>query len=454
MVQHRAARMVNSNYRTTSIVTKMLSQLEWPTIQERKAEAKVIMLFGALNHLIFIPADKVLEIYELQLLENRVLANSICRHATGDKAIMNGGSDYDGRHHLFAAGLDDECHVFSLKYRVTSPDKRKKDSGDNSNLRKRKEENDSSGKSDNTGNGETKQISFDIEKITSVKTDFHKDGSFQKVVQISRCRQFLATGGVDGYLRVWKYPDMKKSMEIQAHKNDIDDIDISPDSQYIVTVSREKNGFVWKAKDGKKHTDLNGPEEYRFRACRYGLIEGNKDKFNLYTISIPLKRTQKPQPCYLTSWDSSSFQSKGNQTTGTEVLSSLAVSDDGIYVAVGTISGSVGVYISFSLQKLYYIKEIHSIFVTGLAFMPSSEAARSVTGNQDFTLMSISADNTIRVHQVAPRGIVKYNETHNPMRVRVTFKVKVTYVRSNMQLIPAVQQSGYLSVVKFNWIQS
>lgn len=59
--------------------------------------------------------------------------------------------------------------------------------------------------------------------------------------------------------------------------------------------------------------------------CRYGLIEGKKDKFNLYTISIPVKRSQKPQPCYLTLWDSESFRSKGNQETGTEVLSSLAL---------------------------------------------------------------------------------------------------------------------------------
>lgn len=55
-------------------------------------------------------------------------------------------------------------------------------------------------------------------------------------------------------------------------------------------------------------------------------------------------------------------------------------------------------------QKLYYIKEAHNIFVTGLTFMPSSEAAQAITGNQDFTLLSISADNTIRLHQVAPRG--------------------------------------------------
>lgn len=55
------------------------------------------------------------------------------------------------------------------------------------------------------------------------------------------------------------------------------------------------------------------------------MIEGKKDKFNLYTISIPVKRSQKPQPCYLTLWDSESFRSKGNQETGTEVLSSLAL---------------------------------------------------------------------------------------------------------------------------------
>lgn len=36
--------------------------------------------------------------------------------------------------------------------------------------------------------------------------------------------------------------------------------------------------------------------------------------------------------------------------------------------------------------------------------MPSSEAAQAITGSQDFTLLSISADNTIRLHQVAPRG--------------------------------------------------
>ena len=66
------------------------------------------------------------EVYEIKPLERKVLASSICRHDVGDQAIMNGCSVYDGRNHLFAAGLDDECHVFSLKYRVTSPQKKSK----------------------------------------------------------------------------------------------------------------------------------------------------------------------------------------------------------------------------------------------------------------------------------------------------------------------------------------
>lgn len=57
-------------------------------------------------------------------------------------------------------------------------------------------------------------------------------------------------------------------------------------------------------------------------------------------------------------------------------------------------------------QKLYYVKEVHSIFVTGLDFMPVSEGTQAVTGNQDFTLLSISADNTVRVHQEPTRGNV------------------------------------------------
>ena len=45
MVRGRSARMVCSDYRRTSSVSSMLQQLQWPTLQERRAQAKVTMIF-------------------------------------------------------------------------------------------------------------------------------------------------------------------------------------------------------------------------------------------------------------------------------------------------------------------------------------------------------------------------------------------------------------------------
>ncbi|XP_062576650.1 prolactin regulatory element-binding protein-like [Saccostrea cucullata] len=67
-----------------------------------------------------------IEVYEVKFLSEKAVAGSICRHDTGSKSIMNGCVVYDGRKNLFAAGLDDECHIYSLKYKVGSPEKKEK----------------------------------------------------------------------------------------------------------------------------------------------------------------------------------------------------------------------------------------------------------------------------------------------------------------------------------------
>ena len=55
MVQRRSARMVCSDFRRTSSVTSMLQQLQWPTLQERRAQAKVTMMHRIVNKTVDIP---------------------------------------------------------------------------------------------------------------------------------------------------------------------------------------------------------------------------------------------------------------------------------------------------------------------------------------------------------------------------------------------------------------
>ena len=49
MVQRRYARFVVGDYRRTSSVTEMLRCLQWPSLQERRAQFKVLVIYRIVN---------------------------------------------------------------------------------------------------------------------------------------------------------------------------------------------------------------------------------------------------------------------------------------------------------------------------------------------------------------------------------------------------------------------
>ena len=144
----------------------------------------------------------------------------------------------------------------------------------------------------------------------------------------------------------------------------------------------------------------------------------------LYTLANPTGVAKK-QKSFLQKWD---------QNTGMliqvaavdESLAALAVRDDGRFVAVGTMfSGSVSIYIAFSLQvshKISYSKELnikililqrvlnvhgaHSMFVTGLEFLPVATDEHTITNLSEAAVVSISVDNRVCVHSLPYRNVI------------------------------------------------
>ncbi|KAK2810638.1 hypothetical protein Q5P01_000373 [Channa striata] len=84
-------------------------------------------------------------------------------------------------------------------------------------------------------------------------------------------------------------------------------------------------------------------------------------------------------------------------------MNSIFTSDSGTFLGLGTVTGSVDIYIAFSLQKLYYVQESHGIVVTDLAFLPDSLKGKNIKGNNETAMLCVAVDSRCQVHAVPNR---------------------------------------------------
>ena len=99
-----------------------------------------------------------------------------------------------------------------------------------------------------------------------------------------------------------------------------------------------------------------------YKRCRFGAVEEDKNKSRLFILTNPIGQPKKLNS-YLQLWDPSEGKLK-RIAPFNESIASLAVRDDGRFVAVGTMfSGSVDIFIAFSLQVIFHFLPITSLVV-------------------------------------------------------------------------------------------
>lgn len=141
------------------------------------------------------------------------------------------------------------------------------------------------------------RLRFEIKAGDLTQTDFSKNGPLQRVVRISLNCKYMATGGTDAHVRIWKFPNMLQMFDIDAHSNEIDDLDFSPDSKQLVSIAKDGLGLIWNVQTGKEYAKLNwnppNNTKYLFKRCRFGVYEGKPGQHRLFTIANPLGKVGK-----------------------------------------------------------------------------------------------------------------------------------------------------------------
>ncbi|VVD05564.1 prolactin regulatory element-binding protein [Leptidea sinapis] len=368
------------------------------------------------------------EIFELSHNGTKFVAEEVMRHETGPNVVMNCSVRSIQNRTYLAAGQESHCQLYKVNIRMVDTAEMRRGSfrAENGLVRRRRRtvsENDNISKMDSNCNTTEKRISFEIRPSDSVQTDFCED-PLQRVVTISPSGELMATGGVDGIVRVWSFPQMKLLFELQGHTKELDDLDFSPCDNRLVSIAKDGVARVWST-DEKAPPLLQltcqppGGTKYLFRRCKFGMIEDKPNHYRMFTIANPLSRSGK-QKGLLQLWEGRAGTPL-RAVLVAESLSALAVRDDGRYVGVGTMfSGSVDIFIAFSLQRVVHVNSAHRMFVTGLQFLPVRGYGPSIISDAQAALLSISVDNRLVVHTLPARGTM-------PAWVAVTLIVFVMF---------------------------
>ncbi|XP_076291030.1 guanine nucleotide-exchange factor SEC12 [Lasioglossum baleicum] len=362
------------------------------------------------------------EIFELSHNGSQFIAEEVTRHETGPSVVMNCTAHNDGKRTWITAGQESHCQLYNVNTKVVTVengevvkevDNAKQGLRHRKNMEKGEESNASKERieeiKDDNSNIKTKKLQLIVKPSDSVQTDFSEEEPLQRIVRISLNGKFMATGGTDGHVRLWKFPQLHKLHDLDAHTKEIDDIDFSPNGALIASIAKDGKAFLWNVSSGSKDKELTWSPpnalKYMYKRCRFRKLEEDKSKTQLFMLS---NAVVGKNISFLQMWDIDS----GNIVKAAsykETLSALAVSDDGKFVAVGTMfSGSVDIYVAFSLRRALHVPGAHSMFVTGLEFLPTKLDGPAITSNTETAVVSISVDNKICIHSIPFRHTLPF----------------------------------------------
>ncbi|KAJ3073593.1 hypothetical protein HDU98_001188 [Podochytrium sp. JEL0797] len=219
---------------------------------------------------------------------------------------------------------------------------------------------------------------------TAVSTVDGTKDSFQKVARFSPDGKYLLTGGTDGKLSVWSWPECNNVIPPLDMEGEISDANFDSASSKFVAVSSKKCFVVSLAK-GKTVWSIDKPvvsqssDAAEFRAARFG--SGSSEGYLFMAVNAKSRKQ-----AYMCKWKTDKWTMERSKLVAGRPITAFTISNEGDQLAFGAADSSVNILSASGLQSLLKIPNAHNFPITSLCFSPTG-----------FTLVSGSADGTCNV---------------------------------------------------------
>lgn len=196
----------------------------------------------------------------------------------------------------------------------------------------------------------------------------------------------FAIGGEDGRLRIFQWPSLTVLLdEPKAHKS-FRDMDISLDSEFLVSTSTDGSARIWKLDGGAPQVNLTRSADEKIECCCF-----SRDGTKPFLFCTLVKgKDNVTMVLDITNW-----KRIGYKRLLAKPISTLSVSLDGKYLALGSHDGDCCVVDVKTMQVSHLSKKIHlGSPISSIEFCPTERVVIS-TSHQwgaEITKLNVPAD--------------------------------------------------------------